>query len=224
MLRNKNFSRRLSMINEMKIDEMNRERLHMRQSSAWFGSSVKRISLLGLTLIAVAVSGLAIVRQSSETKPAQAQEAKAKPGAAEMKRLGFYPGQWTYTETYPNGAVNQGVYTSKPGPGGNSLLNTFHSQGPVGDFEGMLVYTWDLAEGKYKAYVFGGDFPGALVETGEFEGEKLVFHGEIGAGAGKVQLRNVSWMASPGKLVSETYMSRAGAPEKLMVRVEASKQ
>ena len=141
-----------------------------------------------------------------------------------MKRLGFYPGEWTYTETYPNGAVNHGTYTSKLGPGGNSLLNTFHSQGPVGDFEGMLIYTWDLAEGKYKAYVFGGDFPGALVETGEFEGEKLVFHGELGGGGAKVQLRNVTWMASPGKLVSETYMSRAGAPEKMMVRVEASKQ
>ena len=32
-----------------------------------------------------------------------------------MKRLGFYPGEWTYTETYPNGAVNHGTYTSKLG-------------------------------------------------------------------------------------------------------------
>jgi len=206
------------------IDEMNRERLRMRQYSTWFGSSFKKMILLGLTLIAVTVGGLAVAGQSPEAKQAQAPEAKATPGAAEMKRLRFYIGQWTYTETYPNGAVNHGVYTSKLGPGGNSLLNTFHSQGPVGDFEGMLVYTWDLADGKYKAYVFGGDFPGALVETGEFEGEKLVFHGEIGAGAGKVQLRNVTWMASPGRLISEGYMSRAGAPEKLLVRVEASKQ
>jgi hypothetical protein len=182
------------------------------------------MSLAGVTLIAVTVGGLATIGQSPETKPAQAQGAKAKPGAAEMKRLGFYVGSWTYTETYPNGAVNHGVYTSKLGPGGNSLLNTFHSQGPVGDFEGMLVYTWDLTEGKYKAYVFGGDLPGALVETGEFEGEKLVLHGELGAGGAKVQMRNVTWMASPEKLVSETYMSRAGAPEKMIVRVEASKQ
>ena len=206
------------------IDEMNRERLLMRQYSAWFGFSLKRMALLGLTLIAVAVGGLVMIGQSPETKSAQAQEAKAKPGAAEMKRLGFYPGEWTYTETYPNGAVNHGTYTSKLGPGGNSLLNTFHSQGPVGDFEGMLVYTWDLSEGKYKAYVFGNDFPGALIETGEFEGEKLVLHGELGGGAAKVQMRNVTWMASPGKLISETYMSRAGAPEKLLVRVEASRQ
>ncbi len=196
----------------------------MRKSSAWSGLSLGKSALLGLMLLAITVGGLSRARQSSEAKSAQPQEAKAKPGAAEMKRLGFYPGEWTYTETYPNGAVNHGTYTSKLGPGGNSLLNTFHSQGPVGDFEGMLVYTWDLTEGKYKAYVFGNDVPGALIETGEFEGEKLVLHGELGGGAAKVQMRNVTWMASPGKLISETYMSRAGTPEKLLVRVEAIKQ
>jgi hypothetical protein len=196
----------------------------MRKGSAWSGSSLRTMALLGLVLIAVMVGGLSRARQNSEAKSAQPQEAKARPGAAEMKRLGFYPGEWTYTETYPNGAMNHGTYTSKLGPGGNSLLNTFHSQGPVGDFEGMLVYTWDLTEGKYKAYVFGNDVPGALIETGDFEGERLVLHGELGGGAAKVQMRNVTWMASPGKLISETYMSRAGAPEKLLVRVEASKQ
>jgi len=194
----------------------------MRKSSVWSGLSLGKSALLGLMLLAITVGGLSRARQNSEAKSAQPQEAKAKPGAAEMKRLGFYPGEWTYTETYPNGAVNHGTYTSKLGPGGNSLLNTFHSQGPVGDFEGMLVYTWDLTEGKYKAYVFGNDVPGALIETGEFEGEKLVLHGELGGG--KVQMRNVTWIASPGKLISETYMSRAGTPEKLLVRVEASKQ
>ena len=196
----------------------------MQQSSAWFGSSLRTMTLFGLTLIAAAAGGLGMVRQNSEPKPAQPPEAKAKPGGAEMKQLGFYIGQWTYTETYPkSGAVNHGTYTSKLGPGGNSLLNTFHSQGPVGDFEGMLIFTWDLTEGKYKAYAFG-DFPGAIVETGEFEGEKLVFHGEFGAGGAKIQLRNVTWMASPGKLISEEYINRAGAPETLLVKVEATKQ
>jgi hypothetical protein len=206
------------------IDKTNRGPLRTQKYSAWFGSSLRTMTLIGLTLIGITVGGLGMVRQNLETKSAHPPEAKAKPGAAEMKRLDFYIGQWTYTETYPNGGVNHGVYTSKPGPGANSLLNTFHSQGPVGDFEGMLVYTWDLTDGKYKAYVFGNDFPGALVETGEFEGEKLVFHGEIGAGGTKIQLRNVTWMASPEKLISEAYMSRAGAPEKLLVRVEATKQ
>jgi len=195
----------------------------MRQYSAWPGSSLKTKALLGLLLITVTMSGPGMARQNPETKPVPATDAKARPGAAEMQRLGFYLGQWTYTETYPkSGAVNHGTYISKLGPGGNSLVNTFHSQGPVGDFEGMLIYTWDLTAGKYKAYVFGNELPGALVQTGEFEGEKLVFHGEIAAA--KIQTRNVAWIASPGKLISEQYMSRGGGPETLLVKVEATMQ
>jgi hypothetical protein len=201
----------------------------MRKSSAWSGSNLRMI-VLGLMLIAVTVSGLAMIQRSPETKPAQAQEAKAKPGASEMKRLGFYVGNWTYTETYPKsamapqGATNTGVYTSKLGPGGNSLLNTFHSKGPAGDFEGMLVLTWDMTESKYKAYIFGDSFPGAIVETGAFEGDKLVFRGELPAGGTKLQIRNVTWLEQSGKLISEEYMSRNGGPETLLVKVEASRQ
>jgi len=201
----------------------------MRKSSAWSGSNLRMI-VLGLMLIAVTVSGLAMIQQSPETKPAQAQETKAKPGASEMKRLGFYVGNWTYTETYPKsamapqGATNTGVYTSKLGPGGNSLLNTFHSKGPAGDFEGMLVLTWDMTESKYKAYIFGDSFPGAIVETGAFEGDKLVFRGELPAGGTKLQIRNVTWLEQSGKLISEEYMSRNGGPETLLVKVEASRQ
>ena len=202
----------------------------MQKGAAWSGSDLRTMALLGLVLFAVAVGGLSSAQQSSEAKPAQTQEPKAKPGAAEMKRLGFYLGNWTYTETYPKsamapqGATNTGVYTSKLGPGGNSLVNTFHSKGPVGDFEGMLVFTWDMSESKYKAFVFGDSFSGAIVETGAFEGDKLVFHGEIPAGGAKLQIRNVTWLDPSGKLISEEYMSRNGGPETLLVKVEASRQ
>src|SRR6266487_5372372 len=102
-------------------------------------------------MFALAMLATAITMAAWQEKPAVAA---AKPGAAEMERLKFYLGEWDYTETYPNGAKNTGVYTSKPGPGGNSLINTFHSQGPVGDFEGLLVMTWDAKEKMYKEYVF----------------------------------------------------------------------
>jgi hypothetical protein len=156
--------------------------------------------------------------------------AAAKPGAAEMERLRFYLGEWNFTETYPksafapNGGKNTGVYTSKLGPGGNSLINTFHSQGPVGDFEGLIVMTWDAKEKAYKAYLFGNDFPGAVVETGQFEGDALVFRSEFSAGGVTMQLRNVTRVTGPGTLVSEEFMAMKDAPEKLLVRVEAKKR
>jgi Protein of unknown function (DUF1579) len=164
-------------------------------------------------------------QEKTADKPAASAAAQAaKPGAAEMERLKFYLGEWDYTETYPNGAKNNGVYTSKLGPGGQSLVNSFHSQGPVGDFEGLLVMTWDPKEKMYKAFVFGNDFPGAIVETGGFEGDALIFRAELPAGGATVKLRNVTRLAGPGTLVSEQFMAMKDAPEKLFVRVEAKKR
>jgi uncharacterized protein YndB with AHSA1/START domain len=164
----------------------------------------------------------------SEAEPVlAARPAKVAP---EMERLKFYLGEWDYTETYPksgsypSGGKNGGVYTSKLGPGGNSLINTFHSQGPVGDFEGLLVMTWDPKEKAYKAYVFGNEFPGAIVETGQFEGDALVFRSEFAVGGMSMKLRNVTRVTSAGTLVSEEFVAMKDAPETMLVRVEAKKR
>jgi hypothetical protein len=166
----------------------------------------------------------AALQEKTAEKPAPATAQAAKPGAVEMDPLKFYLGEWDYTETYPSGGKNAGVYTSKLGPGGNSLINTFHSQGPVGDFEGLLVLTWDPRDKTYKEYVFTADFPGALVETGAFEGDALVFRVEIPMGGATMKLRNVTRVTGPGTLVSEQFSSMNGAPEKLFVHVEAKKR
>jgi len=169
----------------------------------------------------------AMLQEKTPEKPAAAT---VKPGAAEMERLKFYLGEWDYTETYPksasfpNGGKNAGVYTSKLGPGGNSLINTFHSQGPVGDFEGLLVMTWDAREKAYKAYVFGDGFPGALVETGQFEGDALVYRSEVPVEGGTLKLRSVTRLTGTGTLVSEEFVAMKDAPETLFVRVEAKKR
>jgi hypothetical protein len=171
------------------------------------------------------------VAARSARQQTSAGSTQSMPKAApEMDRLKFYVGEWDYTETYPkstsypNGGKNTGVYTSKPGPGGNSLLNGFHSQGPVGDFEGLMVMTWDPKEKSYKSYVFGNNFPGAIVETGQFEGDALVFLTEFSVGGATLKLRNVTHLVSPGKLVSEEYFASKDAPEALFVRVEATKR
>jgi uncharacterized protein YndB with AHSA1/START domain len=168
-----------------------------------------------------------LVEAEASTKTGETVTAKL---GAEMERLKFYLGEWDYTEAYektsfyPNGGKNTGIYASKLGPGGNSLINSFHSQGPVGDFEGLLVMTWDLQEKAYRAFAFGNDFPGAIVETGQFEGDALVYRSEIPARGATLKLRNVTRLAAPGKLLSEEFIKMAGQPEKLLVRVEATKR
>lgn len=173
---------------------------------------------------------LTVLVPAAMNSRAQEQKPPTLP-LAEMQRLSkLYVGTWTYTETYPksafspNGGVNTGVYTSELGPGGNSIINHFHSKGPVGEFEGVMVMTWDPKENAYKAYVFGDSFPAALVETGQWEGDSLVYRSEFSAGAIKFALRNVTKFLEGGKLTSEEFSSANGAPEALLVHVEAVKK
>ena len=186
-------------------------------------------------IVALAMPLWAGRQEKAADKPASGAAAAssapvAKPGVAEMERLKFYLGEWDFTETYPKSAFypeggrNTGVYTSKLGPGGNSLVNTFHSQGPVGDFEGLLVMTWDAREKAYKAYAFGNDFPGGLVETGQFEGDALVFRSEFPVEGATIKLRNSTKLAAPGKIESDEFFTMKDGSETLLVHVEAKKR
>lgn len=158
----------------------------------------------------------------------QEAEQKASPEMERLKKL--YLGAWDYTETYtktpfaPQGGSDTGVYTSEPGPGGNSIVNRFHSHGALGDFEGLLVMTWDPKEKAYKSYVFGNGFPGCVVQTGQFEGDVLVFRSEFAVEGQKMKLRNVTRVSGVGKIVSEQYLATQESPEVLMVRVDAKKR
>lgn len=193
-------------------------------------SKIGTVAMISIALL-LSVPLWAALQEKTGERPAAATAAPAaKPGMAEMERLKFYLGEWDYTETYPksafvpDGGVNTGVYHSKLGPGGQSLVNSFHSQGPVGDFEGLIVMTWDAREKAYKAYVFGNGIAGAIVQTGQFEGDALVYRFEFPAEGATIKLRSVTRVTAPGMLVSEEYMTMPGAPEALFVRVEAKKR
>ena len=187
----------------------------------------KRILISMFAIFAIAAISLI----ASERLSPFAKVVAAAGAAPEMQRLQkFYLGTWEYTEAYPkspfapNGGQNTGTYTSELGPGGNSLINRFHSQGPVGDFEGLLIMTWDPKEKAYKSYIFGNDFPGSVVETGNFEGDALVFHGEMTVRDSKITMRNSSRIDEKGKMTSEEYSAMGAAPESLLVRVVATRK
>lgn len=158
-----------------------------------------------------------------------AQEAAAPSlPTSEMQRLSkMYLGTWDYTEMYPKrdgseGPRNTGVYTSEAGPGGNSLINHFRSHGPVGDFDGVLVMTWDDTAKVYKQYVLGSDFAGAVVETGSWEGDTLVFRGEVPSM--KLQMHTTAKLLPDGTLVSDAFISRPGGTERLLAHVESHRR
>jgi hypothetical protein len=189
-------------------------------------SNCSKSILFAALLFVVAVLSLMVFRNAA------AQEAKPPSlPLPEMQKLSkLYVGTWTFTETYPkspmapNGGENTGIYTSELGPGGNSIFNHFHSKGPVGEFDGTIVMTWEPKEKVYKAYVFGDSFPSAVVETGQWENDALVYRFELSMGPTKIALRNVTKFLPDGKLASDEFTSVNGAPESLLVHIEALKK
>jgi hypothetical protein len=181
-----------------------------------------------LVLLCMVLSSGTVSAERTDHEAQSATPAKSSPEMDRLKKL--YLGTWDYMETYektpfyPQGGSDQGVYTSELGPGGNSILNRFHSSGPLGEFDGLLVITWDPKENAYKSYVFGNEFPGCIVQTGTFEGDALVFRSELVAEGMKLKLRNMTRPAGNGKIISEEYVTPEGSPEALMVRVEARKR
>jgi hypothetical protein len=94
----------------------------------------------------------------------------------------------------------------------------------MGDFAGLMIVTWDTRENAYKEYIFGNEFPGCLVQTGQFAGDTLVFRGEVSMGATKLATRNTTKLAAPNKIVSAEYEAVNGAPESLVLTVETAKK
>ncbi len=170
------------------------------------------------------IASLGLLSLGLGLKAAGAPERLEPGGSPEMQRLAkLYLGKWSYVEKYKR-AENTGIYTSELGPGGNSLINRFHSRGPAGEFEGLLVMTWDAKEKAYKEYVFGDQSPGALVETGQFVGDALEFKAEMVAGENKISLRNSTHSDAAGHLISEQFSSASGKAETLFVQVTATRE
>lgn len=199
-----------------------------------FGGRICSWHMFAVLIWVVALCGAALAEVGG-TQPVniggttrQDAEQKTSPEMERLKKL--YLGTWDYTETYektpfnPQGGSDTGVYTSELGPGGNSIVNRFHSHGAVGDFEGLLVMTWDPREKAYKSYVFGNGFPGCVVQTGQFESDALVFRSDFATEGVKVKLRNVTRVSAVGKIVSEQYIATEGSPEVMMMRVDAKKR
>jgi hypothetical protein len=195
--------------------------------------AVVAVFAIAAMLISVrAVSGQQDQPAAAST-PAAAAPAAAAPApqvSPEMQKLSFYLGEWDYTEKYekgseyPNGAEDTGVYTSTSGPGRNSVIQHFHSKGSAGEFEGLIIMTWDPREKQYKGYGFSADFPGGIVQNGKFENDVLVFRSEFSMGSTKISYRNTAKVVGPGKLEGAGYVSTNGGPEKLFMRVEATKR
>lgn len=102
----------------------------------------------------------------------------------EMKRLvELLTGGWDMTLTYapgplaPEGGTGTGQETSRPGPGGLSLLIETTSGGPAGTYDAGGIIDWSPAERVYKLHWVNNLSHEASYFDGTWVGDDLVFNG-----------------------------------------------
>ena len=102
-------------------------------------------------------------------------------------------------------------------------MNDFHSVGPVGDFQGLDIITWDPAAQSYKSFIFPNNAPGAFVRAGHWEGDALIFTLNF-AGETELLLRTVTRQTGKDTAEIAEYYSMGGKPEQLMLTVRAQRK
>ena len=151
---------------------------------------VIRTRVFVITLIA-AISTLALAQD--DAKPARplasrsAAQAKMPPSpqaSPEMTKLiKMMAGNWTVTEKsepspmFPNGGSGKGTARMWAGPGGLSLLETYHSSGMMGsNFSGFGTFWWDPKEQVYRGLWCDSMTPNGCDASGttKWDGETLV--------------------------------------------------
>jgi hypothetical protein len=169
--------------------------------------------------------------RAQEKPAAAAPSAKSDPPdtRAPIDRLQFLLGDWEFTEKYEKtpsfaGGEGHGVYSTKLGPGGYSVITDFQSSSAAeGDVVGHEIITWDSEAKEYKQYTFGNSFPLAYIATGHWQGEKLVFEGDFEfAGSSMHIVRDVWPTDSGGFNFAESYKTGSD-PLRLTLTTTAQK-
>jgi hypothetical protein len=118
--------------------------------------------------------------RAADAKSSQAFE-MPKPAPEIERLLQMFQGRWTTEEKHepsemmPQGGTGKGQESVRPGPGKMSLIAEYTSQGPMGEFSGIGIITWDPAERAYKLHWTDNMTPTVTVMTGKWEGKDLVF-------------------------------------------------
>jgi hypothetical protein len=159
------------------------------------------------------------------------QATRVVPGKAEMEKLNFLVGEWTYTEKYeksrmmPNGGEGKGTSRGRPGPGGHSVALEVDGTFPAGTVQALQIFTWDVRAKAYKCYAFSSDGPGMSEDTGRWENDELIFESTIEpAPAVRVRLRRVYKNIQPDSFTIQILTGPEGAELALFDTVQVQRK
>lgn len=176
-------------------------------------------------------------KASKKSGQSQAATGMATKQASEMqKAIQAVHGTWATrgvmekSPMMPNGGSDTGTAVFKPGPGGLSMIQDYHSKGALGDFHGMSLIWFDPKDQMFHSMWCDSMTPSGCADsgTGKWEGDKIVLNTKMDVGGGKMMdmratlgpfegntFQYVEEMGDNGqynKFMTITYTKKSGAP------------
>lgn len=134
-------------------------------------------------------------KASKKSGQSQAATGMATKQASEMqKAIQAVHGTWATrgvmekSPMMPNGGSDTGTAVFKPGPGGLSMIQDYHSKGALGDFHGMSLIWFDPKDQMFHSMWCDSMTPSGCADsgTGKWEGDKIVLNTKMDVGGGKM--------------------------------------
>jgi CubicO group peptidase (beta-lactamase class C family) len=167
---------------------------------------------------------------SAETQPRTTPAAQPSP---EMERLvKALAGTWSITlkvepnEHMPKGGVGKGEEIWKPGPGGLSLIEEYHSTGDEGEITGLGVAWWDEDVHRYQVTWCDSSNPAGCVvmkHGAKWVGNEVVAMNEWEEDGKKFVFKEVFSDITPTSFRQSLYRGDSGGELKPLVVIYATK-
>jgi hypothetical protein len=178
------------------------------------------VILLALSCIASAQSSSAIVPSSLQPSP-------------QIRRLvEALSGTWSITlKIEPNGGLpkgggGKGEEVWRPGPGGLSLIEDYHSTGDEGEISGLGVAWWDNNAQRYQVtWCDSGNPDGCVVikQGAKWEGSQVVATDEWQKNGKRVTLKEIFSEITPTSFKQTLYQGESGGELKKFMSILATK-
>jgi hypothetical protein len=175
-------------------------------------------------------------RSDQQSSPSQTTGMSAPQPAHEIQTLTkALAGRWSTREKYepgeptPNGGVGQGETLWRPGPGGFTLLEEYHSQTPIGELFGFGLVWWDETKGLQhmwcmNLYPTGCEmFPGPPLPGPKWDGKQLVVDTESEIAGKKFVWHEVISDITPTSFTQTADIGESGGALKRWFTIHATK-
>lgn len=183
---------------------------------------------VGVIVIAIGAASLA-----SNSLRAKRQGQAAKPGAQVERLLKVMKGTWTITDTLspdaknPKGVKGAGTIVWRPGPGGFSVEEEFHSKQGEQDVSGLGMMWWDEASKGFHTIWCDSTNPGGCIDfknVARWEGPDLVLQEDYESNGRKFTFREVFGEFSEKSFKQTLYGGEVGKELKVDEVIEAKRK